>query len=53
MLITPVRYVVLSEHIRMIQLASIHELMEKYKSSSEEAKSRQLASSGRIKINLM
>jgi len=55
MLITPVRYAVSSEHIRIIQVACIHELMEKYKSSSKqtkEARSRPSASSGGIKINL-
>jgi len=55
MLITPVRYAVSSEHIRIIQVVCIHELMEKYKSSSKqtkEARSRPSASSGGIKINL-
>ena len=55
MLMTPVRYAVSSEHIRIIQVACIHELMEKYKSSSKqtkEARSRPSASSGGIKINL-
>ncbi|MFE4029807.1 hypothetical protein ACFX4N_27020 [Priestia sp. YIM B13551] len=54
-LITPVRYAVNSEHIRIIQIASIHELMEKYKSSSKqtkEARSRPSASSSGIKIHL-
>ena len=54
-LITPVRYAVNSDHIRIIQVASIHELMEKHKDSSKqikEARSRPLASSGGIKINL-
>ncbi|MEM4997228.1 hypothetical protein WKH56_32055 [Priestia sp. SB1] len=54
-LITPVRYAVTSNHIRIIQVASIHELMEKYKSSSKqtkEARVRPPASSGGIKINL-
>ncbi|MGG3159982.1 hypothetical protein ABEP50_30630 [Priestia megaterium] len=35
-LITPVRYAVASDHIRIIQVASIHELMEKYKSSTKQ-----------------
>jgi len=54
-LITPVRYAVSSEHIRVIQVASIHELMEKYKSSGKQqkdAKPRTRSSSGGIKINL-
>ena len=54
-LITPVRYAVNSEHIRIIQVASIYALMEKYKSSSKqtkEARVRTPPSSGRIKINL-
>jgi hypothetical protein len=54
-LITPVRYAVHCDHIRLIQVASIHELMEKYKSSStqtKEARLRPSASSGGIKINL-
>ena len=54
-LITPVRYTVSSDHIRIIQVGNIHELMEKYKSSSKqtkEARSRPSASSGGIKINL-
>ncbi|MFP7737090.1 hypothetical protein ACLHDF_27970 [Priestia aryabhattai] len=54
-LITPVRYAVSSEHIRLIQVASIHELMEKYKSSGKhqrDGKPRTSASSGGIKINL-
>ncbi|RBN36148.1 hypothetical protein DMN50_36990, partial [Priestia megaterium] len=37
-LITPVRYTLSSEHIRIIQVTSIHELMEKYKSSSKQTK---------------
>jgi hypothetical protein len=55
-LITPIRYAVSSGHVRIIQVASIHELMEKYKSSGKqqrEAKPRTSASSGGIKINLM
>ncbi|GAB1780106.1 hypothetical protein PMEGAS67_55830 [Priestia megaterium] len=55
MLITPVRYAVSSEHIRILQVASIHELMEKYKSSGKhqkEGRPRTPASSGGIKINL-
>ncbi|MCR8866693.1 hypothetical protein NQ109_27575, partial [Priestia megaterium] len=54
-LVTPVRYAVNSDHIRIIQVASIHELMEKYKSSSKQTKevrSRTTSSSGGIKINL-
>ncbi|MBU8589441.1 hypothetical protein Q8G31_24900 [Priestia megaterium] len=54
-LITPVRYAVSSDHIRIIQVASIHELMEKYKGSSKQTKevrSRTTSSSGGIKINL-
>ncbi|MED4256625.1 hypothetical protein P4689_29130 [Priestia megaterium] len=54
-LITPVRYAVSSDHIRIIQVASIHELMEKYKSAGKQQKDGRLrtpASSGRIKINL-
>ncbi|MEK1832456.1 hypothetical protein AAAC51_36735 [Priestia megaterium] len=54
-LITPVRYAVSSEYIRIIQVASIHELMEKYRSSSKQqrdAKPIKSASSGWIKINL-
>ncbi|MBU8756752.1 hypothetical protein KM927_25065 [Priestia megaterium] len=54
-LITPVRYTLSSEHIRIIQVASIHELMEKYKGSSKQTKevrSRTTSSSGGIKINL-
>ena len=55
MLITPVRYAVNSEHIRIIQVASIHELMEKYRSSAKQqrdGKTRALASSGGINIKL-
>jgi len=54
-LITPVRYAVNSDHIRLIQVASIHELMEKYKSSAKQqrdGKPKTSASSGGIKINL-
>ena len=54
-LITPVRYAVSSEHIRIIQVASIHELMEKYKGSTtqrREAKPVTQSSSGGIRINL-
>ncbi|KAA8755901.1 hypothetical protein [Priestia megaterium] len=54
-LITPVRYAVASDHIRIIQVASIHELMEKYKSSTKqqrEAKPITQSSSGGIRINL-
>ncbi|QLK09576.1 hypothetical protein BMG_6352 (plasmid) [Priestia megaterium] len=52
-LITPVRYAVHSEHIRIIQVASIHELMEKYKGSAKQqrdGKPRESASSGGIKL---
>ncbi|WP_425203944.1 hypothetical protein [Priestia megaterium] len=55
MLITPVRYALSSEHIRIIQVASIHELMEKYKGSAKQqrdTKPIKSASSGGIKINL-
>ncbi|MED4235667.1 hypothetical protein [Priestia megaterium] len=55
MLITPVRYAVSSEHIRIIQVTSIHELMEKYKGSSKQPRNtnqRMSPSSGGIKINL-
>ncbi|WP_375347286.1 hypothetical protein ACEWPB_27680 (plasmid) [Priestia megaterium] len=54
-LITPVRYAVYSDHIRIIQVSSIHELMEKYKGSSKQTKevrSRTTSSSGGIKISL-
>jgi hypothetical protein len=54
-LITPVRYAVASDHIRIIQVASIHELMKKYKSSAKQPrdeKTRTSASSSGIKINL-
>ncbi|MDI3090330.1 hypothetical protein QJ133_04005 [Priestia megaterium] len=54
-LITPVRYAVSSDHIHIIQVASIYELMEKYKSSAKQqrdAKPINSASSGGIKINL-
>ncbi|QSF35859.1 hypothetical protein ICR95_25635 (plasmid) [Priestia megaterium] len=54
-LITPVRYAVSSDHIRIIQVASIHELMEKYKSPTKQqrgAKTKVSPSSGEIKINL-
>lgn len=54
-LITPIRYIVSSDYIRIIQVASIHELMEKYKGSSKQTKevrSRTTSSSGGIKINL-
>ncbi|MEH6854522.1 hypothetical protein [Priestia megaterium] len=54
-LITPVRYAVSSDHIRIIQVASIHELMEKYKSpakSQKEARSRTNVSSGGVRIKL-
>ncbi|MGW9103914.1 hypothetical protein ACWGPK_32270, partial [Priestia megaterium] len=54
-LITPVRYAVSSDHIRIIQVASIHELMEKYKGSAKQQRNmnpRTSASSSGIKINL-
>lgn len=54
-LITPIRYAVSSEHIRIIQVTSINELMEKYKSSAKQQRDgrpRTSASSGGIKINL-
>ncbi|MGC3792175.1 hypothetical protein [Priestia aryabhattai] len=54
-LITPVRYAVSSDHIRIIQVTSIHELMEKYKSPAKlqkEARSRTNVSSGGVKIKL-
>ena len=54
-LITSIRYAVSSEHIRIIQVASIHELMEKYKGSGKQQKDvrpRTRASSGGIKISL-
>jgi len=54
-LITPVRYAVSSDHIRIIQVTSIHELMEKYKGSSKQPRNtnqRIPPSSGGIKINL-
>ncbi|WP_255323671.1 hypothetical protein [Priestia megaterium] len=49
------RYAVASDHIRIIQVASIHELMEKYKSpakSQKEARTKTAPSSGGIRINL-
>ena len=54
-LITPVRYAVSSDHIRIIQVASIYELMEKYKSSHKkqrEERPKSSPSSNGIKINL-
>lgn len=54
-LITPVRYAVTSAHIRIIQVTSIHGLMEKYKSSAKsqkEARTKTAPSSGGIRINL-
>jgi len=54
-LITPVRYAVSSNHIRIIQVASIHEFMEKYKSSvkqQRDGRPRTSPSSSGIKINL-
>ena len=55
MVITPVRYALSSEQFRIIQIASIHELMEKYKNSGKQqrdTKPIKSASSGGIKINL-
>ncbi|MGW9102465.1 hypothetical protein ACWGPZ_29275 [Priestia megaterium] len=54
-LITPIRYAVSSEHIRIIQVTSIDGLMEKYRSSAKQQRDgrpRTSASSGGIKINL-
>ncbi|MFS0907155.1 hypothetical protein AB3N02_29670 [Priestia aryabhattai] len=54
-LITPIRYNVTSDHIRIIQVSSIHELMEKYKSAGKQRRDGRLrssASSSGIKINL-
>ncbi|MGG3186939.1 hypothetical protein ABEP42_02890 [Priestia megaterium] len=54
-LITPIQYAVSSDYFRLIQVASIHELMEKYKSvgkQQRDGKPRASASSGGIKINL-
>ena len=54
-LITPIQYAVSSDYFRLIQVASIHELMEKYKSvgkQQRDGKTRASASSGGIKINL-
>jgi hypothetical protein len=54
-LITPIRYAISSEHIRIIQVATIHELMKKYKGSGKQqkdARPRTRASSGGIKISL-
>ncbi|PGR78218.1 hypothetical protein COD13_28520 [Priestia megaterium] len=53
-LITPVRYAVSSDHIRIIQVGSIYELMEKYKSSTKSIKDGRKKSnpSNGIKINL-
>ncbi|MFF2444925.1 hypothetical protein [Priestia megaterium] len=54
-LITPVHYAVNSDHIRIIQVASIHELMEKYKGSAKQQRDgrpKPSVSSGGIKINL-
>ncbi|MDP9580447.1 hypothetical protein [Priestia megaterium] len=54
-LITPVRYAVSSDCIRIIQVGSIHELMEKYKGSAKLQKNgrpRVSSSSNGIKINL-
>ncbi|MED4760832.1 hypothetical protein [Priestia megaterium] len=54
-LITPVRYAVSSDCIRIIQVGSIHELMEKYKGSAKLQKNgrpRVSSFSNGIKINL-
>ncbi|MGW9103727.1 hypothetical protein ACWGPK_31240, partial [Priestia megaterium] len=54
-LITPVRYAVSSDHIRIIQVASIQELIEKHKSSHKkqsEERAKLVSSSNGIKINL-
>ncbi|MHC5531383.1 hypothetical protein [Priestia megaterium] len=54
-LITPVRYAAKSDHIRIIQAGSIHELMEKYKSSTKQQREEKpitQSSSGGIRINL-
>ncbi|MGF9772341.1 hypothetical protein ABEX30_07800 [Priestia aryabhattai] len=55
-LITPVRYAVSSDHIRIIQIASIHELMQKYKSADKQKRDGRSkvssSSSSGIKINL-
>jgi len=55
-LITPVHYAVNSDHIRIIQVPSIHELMEKYKSSGKQQRDGRprvsSSSSNGIKINL-
>ncbi|WP_182007279.1 hypothetical protein, partial [Priestia aryabhattai] len=54
-LITTVRYVVSSEHIRIIQVASIHELMNKYKGYGKkyrDGRPRSLVSSEGVKVNL-
>ncbi|MFP7736228.1 hypothetical protein ACLHDF_23040 [Priestia aryabhattai] len=54
-LITPVRYAVFSDYIRIIQVTSIHELMDKYQSSAKQQRNtnpRTSASSDGIKINL-
>ncbi|MCF6800364.1 hypothetical protein L1M59_30090, partial [Bacillus sp. ET1] len=55
-LITPVRYALSSDHIRLIQVGSIHELMEKYKGSSKHPRDggpKASPSSSGIKINLI
>lgn len=55
LLITPVRYVVSSDYIRIIQVASIQELIEKHKSSHKkqsEERAKVVSSSNGIKINL-
>ncbi|PFE34186.1 hypothetical protein CN270_10825 [Priestia megaterium] len=55
-LVTPVRYAVTSDHIRIIQVTSIHELMEKYKNpqvQQKEAKIRKQSFSSGNRINLV
>ncbi|MGI8382849.1 hypothetical protein ACR0S4_30320 [Priestia megaterium] len=54
-LITPVRYAVNSDHIKIIQVTSIYKLMEKYKSPNKqkrETKTKANTSSSVIRINL-
>ncbi|MEK1831060.1 hypothetical protein AAAC51_24565 [Priestia megaterium] len=53
-LVTPIRYAVSSDHFRIIQVASIHELMKKYKSPNKQhdAKTKSNTSSSGITINL-
>ncbi|QSX23722.1 hypothetical protein [Priestia megaterium] len=53
-MVTPIRYAVSSDHLRIIQVASIHELMKKYKSPNKQhdAKTKSNTSSSGITINL-